>query len=53
MECRRDYEIRERYVVGGILETAKREEVVGTFKEEKFELLALPETKLKGTGELS
>ena len=31
----------------------KREEVVDIFKKEKFELLALTETKLKGKGEVS
>ena len=33
--------------------TAKREEVADFFKEGKFELLALSETKLKGNGEVS
>ena len=34
--------------VRGINEIAKREEVVNAFKEEKLQLLALTETKLKG-----
>ena len=33
--------------------TAKREEVVDVFKEGKFQLLGLTETKLKGKGEAS
>ena len=37
----------------GINDTTKREEVVDIFKEGKFELLALTETKLKEKGELS
>ena len=37
----------------GINDTAKREEVVETFKKGKLELLDLTETKLKGKGELS
>ena len=36
-----------------IIGTAKREEVVGVFREGKFELLALTEAKSKGTGEVS
>ena len=39
--------------VRGINGTAKREEVVDVFREGKFELLALTETKLKGNGEVS
>ena len=39
--------------VRGINGTAKREEVVNTFKKGKFELLALTETKLKRKGEVS
>ena len=35
------------------LELQKREVVVDIFKEGKFELLALTETKLKGKGEVS
>ena len=31
----------------------KREEVMDVFRERKFELLALTETKLKGNGEVS
>ena len=34
-------------------DTMKREELVDIFKKEKFELLALMETKLKGKGEVS
>ena len=34
-------------------DTTKREEVVDIFKEGKFELLALTETKLKRKGEVS
>ena len=33
--------------------TVKREEVVDVFRKEKFELLALTETKLKENGEVS
>ena len=33
--------------------TGKKEEVVDVFREGKFELLALTETKLKGNGEVS
>ena len=39
--------------VRGINDATKREEVVDIFKEKKFELLALTETKLKGKGEVS
>ena len=39
--------------VRGINGTAKREEVMDVFKEGKFKLLALTETKLKGKGEVS
>ena len=41
------------WTVRGINGTAKREEVIEVFKEEKLKLLALMETKLKGKGELS
>ena len=37
----------------GINDTSKREEVVDIFKEGKFELLALIQTKLKGKGGVS
>ena len=37
----------------GIKDTTKREEVVDTFQNGKFDLLALTETKLKGEGEVS
>ena len=37
----------------GINDTMKGEEVVDVFKEGKFELLALMETKLKGNREIS
>ena len=39
--------------VRGINNTTKREEVVDVFREGRFELLALTETKLKGKGEIS
>ena len=39
--------------VRGINDTTKKEKVVDIFKKEKFELLALTETKLKGKGEVS
>ena len=39
--------------MSGINDTAKREEVVDIFKKEKFKMLALMETKLKGKGEAS
>ena len=39
--------------VKGVNGTAKREEAVDIFKEGKFELFALTETKLKGNGEVS
>ena len=39
--------------VKGINDTTKREDVVNIFKEGKFELLALTETKLKWKGEVS
>ena len=39
--------------VRGINGTVKREEVLGIFKEGKFELFALMEMKLKGNGEFS
>ena len=39
--------------VRGINGTTKREQVVDVFRERKFELLALTETKLKGKGEVS
>ena len=38
--------------VRGINEVAQREEVVDVFREGKFELLSLTETKLKGNGEV-
>ena len=38
--------------VRGINGTTKREEVVDVFREGKFELLALLETKLKGNREV-
>ena len=37
----------------GINGTAKREEVVGVFREGKFKLLSLTESKLKGKGKVS
>ena len=39
--------------VRGINETVKREEVVDVVRKEKFKLLVLMETKLKGNGEVS
>ena len=43
-----------RYMdIRGINGTAKREEVVDIFREGKFELLPLMETKLKGNGDIS
>ena len=39
--------------VRGINGTTKREQVVDVFRERKFELLALTETKLKWEGEIS
>ena len=39
--------------VSGMKDTTKREEVVDIFREGKFELLALTETKLEGKGEVS
>ena len=43
-----------RYVnVRGINDTTEKEEVVDIFKERKFELLTLTETKLKGKEEVS
>ena len=39
--------------VRGINWTAKREEVVDVFRKERFEYLALIETKLKGNREVS
>ena len=52
--------IRRNYInrlgiwnVKGINGTAKRGDVVDVFKEGKFELLTLMETKLKGNGEVS
>ena len=45
---RRNYVNRlDTWNVIGINDTTKREEVVDIFKEEKFELFALTETKLK------
>ena len=39
--------------VRGINGTAKREDVVDVFKEGRFELFALKESKLKGKGEVT